>query len=61
MRMLSTCIKLRRYSDSRTTLRFPNDLLSLEQNKDAPFLTKERVAWTFSEGSQPYLTTGGDR
>jgi len=27
--------------------RFPNDLLSLEQNKDAPFLNKERLVWTF--------------
>jgi acetyl esterase/lipase len=26
---------------------FPNELLSLEQNKDAPFLTKELIDWTF--------------
>ncbi|KAH9074270.1 Alpha/Beta hydrolase protein [Lactarius deliciosus] len=27
--------------------RFPNELLSLEQNKDAPNLTKEEMLWTF--------------
>ncbi|KAF8257597.1 alpha/beta hydrolase fold-domain-containing protein [Lactarius quietus] len=26
---------------------FPNELLSLEQNKDGPFLTKELLVWTF--------------
>jgi acetyl esterase/lipase len=35
---------------------FPNDLLSLEQNKDAPFLTKERVAWTFKTIGSPSPT-----
>ena len=31
--------------------RFPNELLSLEQNKDAPFLTKEIMVWSYSENS----------
>ena len=35
--------------DNRT--RFPNELLSQEQNKDAPFLTKEIIDWTFSATS----------
>ena len=62
MRTLGTriiSIKLRQYADSRTTGRFPNDLLSLEQNKDAPFLNKERVVWTFSEDSRPYRIARG--
>ena len=36
-------------ADNRT--RFPNELLSLEQNKDAPFLTKEIMVWSYSENS----------
>ena len=36
-------------ADNRT--RFPNELLSLEQNKDAPFLTKEIMVWSLSESS----------
>jgi hypothetical protein len=50
MRILSTLsliIELHHCADNRT--RFPNELLSLEQNKDAPFLTKELIDWTFSE------------
>ena len=31
--------------------RFPNELLSLEQNNDAPFLTKEIMVWSYSENS----------
>jgi hypothetical protein len=52
MRILSTpilVVKLHRCAENRA--RFPNELLSLEQNKDAPFLTKEMIDWTFSESS----------
>ena len=45
-------ITLHQYADSRT--RFPNELLSLEQNKDAPCLTKEIIVWVFSEFSRSY-------
>ncbi|KAF8257598.1 Alpha/Beta hydrolase protein, partial [Lactarius quietus] len=41
---------------SRTAGRFPNDLLSLEQNKDAPFLNKERLVWTFEVIGSPSPT-----
>ena len=56
MRILSAriiLVALRQYADSRT--RFPNELLSLEQNKDAPFLTKQVMIWTFGEGSRPHV------
>jgi len=34
--------------------RFPNELLSMEQNKDAPWLTKELLIWTFKTiGASP--------
>jgi hypothetical protein len=49
MHILSACTMLfilRQYADSRA--RFPNELLSLEQNKDAPDLNKEIVIWTLS-------------
>ncbi|KAF8257599.1 Alpha/Beta hydrolase protein [Lactarius quietus] len=36
--------------------RFPNELLSLEQNKDAPFVNKERVHWTFKTIGSPSPT-----
>lgn len=35
-------------SDSRTS--FPNELLSLEQNKDAPGLNKAMTIWIFGGG-----------
>jgi hypothetical protein len=50
MHILSACtmlIILRQYANSRT--RFPNELLSLEQNKDAPDLNKELVIWILSQ------------
>ena len=36
-------------ADNRT--RFPNELLSLEQNKDAPFMTKEIMVWSYGKSS----------
>jgi hypothetical protein len=50
-RILSTriiLVKLRQYIDSK--IRFPNQLLSLEQNKNAPFLNKEMIVWSAGEG-----------
>jgi hypothetical protein len=54
----STCIlsiriilvKLHQYIDSKISGRFSNQLLSLEQNKNAPFLNKEMIVWATGEG-----------
>jgi acetyl esterase/lipase len=55
MRTLSAriiLVDILKYADNRT--RFPNELLSLEQNKDAPYLTKKLMIWTFGEDPRPH-------